>query len=123
MKYTKIKFLMLLLLLIGIAGSILFFPVNINNRYTCLGDKIVAHHQQRLNELDSLEKDMIHHVNISGQSNHHDLLMQKYVYPFGIFWWLSLGVVSLGIYMLFYRGCKNYKSTNKIVQLKNKEKK
>ena len=122
MKYTKIKFLMLLFLIIGIAGSILFFPVNIKDRYTCLGHKLMNNQPQEFNKLDSHKNSMIHPTTTSDQADHHNLLLQKYVYPFGIFWWLSVGVVSLGIYMLFYRRSNNRKRKYKIVHLKNKEK-
>jgi hypothetical protein len=116
MKSTKVKFLILLLLIIGIAGSILFFPVNIKNRHTCLGHKLMNNQQQELNKLDSDQNSMIHHTITSGHEGHQSLLLQRYVYPFGIFWWLSLGTVFGVIYLLFYRRNSNYTNKHKIIQ-------
>lgn len=68
-----------LLLGIGILGTVFFFPINMNNQYTCLYHRMVS----------------------PGHSYpHHPIdILQEYVTPFGLLWWGSLLLTALGIYL------------------------
>jgi hypothetical protein len=90
---TKGKWLMkktIVLLLFGIAGSLLFFPLRINQSRTCLMDfRENGRPQARSHDLHS--------------ESMRDTIAQKYILPFGLLWWLSLTIAYLSTRKLVQR--------------------
>ena len=70
----------MLLLSFGVLGGIFFFPMNIENQYTCL-----------YHRLFSPEHSYTH--------SHYDLV-SHYVAPFGLLWWGSLFLIAFSVYRL-----------------------
>lgn len=81
--------LIFLLLFISIAGAVLFFPVNIQDQYTCLYHRLFSPGHTFLHSAGD---------DIS-QTGKEDLL-HRYLSSFGLLWWGSLLLTSLSIYSL-----------------------
>lgn len=81
--------ILLLLLAAGIAGAVLFFPVNINNKYTCL-----------YHRLFSPGHSYPHAAGADISQTQKEDLLHRYLSPFGLLWWGSLLLTALSIYSL-----------------------
>lgn len=80
---------MFLLLAAGIAGAVLFFPVNIQDQYTCL-----------YHRLFSPEHSYTHSTGVDISQTQEEDLLRHYLSPFGLLWWGSLLLTALSIYSL-----------------------
>lgn len=76
---SKIHISIALLFGIGILGAVFYFPVNIDNQYTCL-----------FHRLFSPDHSYVH--------SHTDIV-EHYVTSFGFMWWGSLILLALSIYL------------------------
>ena len=74
------KFITLILtfLGIGLVGSVMFFPVNMDSQYTCLFHRLV--HEGH------------------SYAYPHDTIVQHYITTFGFLWWGSLILLAGSIY-------------------------
>jgi len=80
----------MVLLVIGMAGSILFFPMRINEQRSCLMDSFV-------NAGTSAEFHADHdHTGM-------EVMAQKYIFPYGLLWWLSVAITYFSIRSLTKR--------------------
>jgi len=76
----KISIVIVLLLGIGILGAIFFFPMNINNQYTCLYHRLFSPDHS--------------------YAHAYDNIVQHYIASFGFLWWGSLTLIAVSIYAL-----------------------
>jgi hypothetical protein len=92
-------FYLLILLSIGILGSIFFFPINFNNQYTCLYHRIFApeHHNYEVMGTDDLVLSV--KKNYENEEIHSELI-KKYIVPFGFVWWSSLAIIVFAFFLL-----------------------
>ena len=98
MKFTS---LIIIITGLGLIASLMFFPFNFRDQYTCL--------YHRLFSASTPVKDvsMSHHAGMSAadhigaQHQHGSALIDRYVKNYAIFWWLGLFLTGGGIY--FYR--------------------
>jgi len=95
-RIRKITIVILLLLGMGILGVVVFFPVNINNQYTCL-----------YHRLFSPEHSYPHTSGVNITSIQKEILLNRYLTPFGLLWWGSLLLTALSIYGLKRQASKN----------------
>ena len=94
MKNKKSKYILsLLLLIIGIAGIIVCFPVKIDEEYTCICDRMLSKPS-----------------GITPES--FTLLVERFFFPFAFMWWGSiLAAVLSGVYLMrITRDSKDVKS-------------
>ncbi len=100
---------------IGFLGAVFFFPVNINNQYTCLYHRLTStksHHPRNSNQTkESMEmmrenqNNLIHsqqsdvNENDKTYADESDAL-GHYVIPFGFLWWGSLMIIAFSIFEL-----------------------
>ncbi|WP_456443493.1 hypothetical protein [Caldithrix abyssi] len=70
------------MILLGILGGILFFPLPIDGKFTCFFHRMALPSQTIAAE------------------DHGKQLVDYYVHRFSFFWWGSLLLVSAGIYLL-----------------------
>lgn len=104
----KINYSLLSLMMMAFIGGILFFPVNIKNKYSCLyhyyfspssneviifnlSDSAGVVEQENIENMSSLDESKCEYI----QSR----LLTDYLVPYGILWWLSLGVLVVVIYL------------------------
>jgi len=92
------KQLIWIILIISALGGILFFPVNLNNEFTCLFHHIIESGGDKHTEL----------VSVMGHGSEE--LLNQYLVPYGLFWWFSLGILALALIQLF----RNRKLTEKL---------
>jgi hypothetical protein len=103
----------LLVLGLGLLGGTLFFPMNMNDRFTCLYHRLFSPDHSYLastindirveenNVVDmAMHTDQIHRMQREQEEAIHDALLEEYVIPFGILWWASLITFAAGIYWL-----------------------
>ena len=93
MKNKKSKYILsLLLLIIGVAGIIIFFPAKMDGEYTCICDRMLGKPS-----------------GITPAS--FTLLVERFFFPFAFMWWGSiLLAVSSGVYLTrMVRGSNNKK--------------
>lgn len=103
----------ILVLGLGLLGGTLFFPMNMNNRFTCLYHRLFSPDHSYLastindtrveeNKAGEIAKhtDQIHRMQREQEETVHDALLGEYVIPFGILWWASLITFAAGIYWL-----------------------
>jgi len=107
-------------ILITCLGTIIFFPLNINGKYTCIFHRIFDHSHPVLIDL-SPENGHIHILDIDptvGENNtlrdqgdnnsteqemimasHGSVLLDKYLDEYAFRWWASIGFLALSIMM------------------------
>ncbi|NIT99579.1 MAG: hypothetical protein GWN01_01125, partial [Nitrosopumilaceae archaeon] len=109
----KTKAFIIILLVLGIPGTVVFFPVNIDNRYTCLYHRLFIPHHLNPHSSDSSIANSHRQIVNPGSLTHHrrltkeeepveisyDEIMARYVTPFGFLWWGSLLLVATGVYV------------------------
>jgi len=106
----KHKFWILFFLGFGIAGTVLFFPVNIHNQYTCLYHRFIHRHSQKeaIGSVPSSifnkranDNNLEEPGDTSSERLDHDTLTRHYVFSFGLLWWASLLLVGFSFYRFF----------------------
>jgi len=109
MDLGKINYSLISLMMMGLMGGILFFPVNIKNQYSCLYHCYLSPSRNEVITFDLLDTvEMVEPENIRTMSsleerNLEDIqsrLLANYLVPYGILWWLSLGLLIVVIYLL-----------------------
>lgn len=79
MKVNKIG---LMLVLVGVVGTVLFFPWKLENGRTCMAQRY------------------IHGEGLQAEGNsmmeHGHSLARYYVFHYGLFWWVSMGLIITG---------------------------
>ena len=97
---------------LGIAGIIAFFPFNFDNTYTCLAHRYVKGDNSTCcgKNPEMIHSDQNHAVDSHSGASHH--LMQHYLVPFAFLWWTSIGIVFLQVRNLA-RQRKRLKSRHK----------
>lgn len=84
----------------GILGSIMFFPVNLNGKHTCLSDRLLSYFSRSLEENSFHQReDTYPKYNVNNHLSGNHLILQKYILPYGICWWVFLGILGTGIYL------------------------
>lgn len=97
------KPLLLLLLAIGLAGAVVFFPFNIENRYTCLYHRLLEPEHGIIHAGSAADGARSESVAGNGQFStldHHGDLLAGYLSPFGFAWWGSLALTAFAAYAL-----------------------
>lgn len=79
--------IIIIALILGAIGTILFCPIKMESGDTCLFHRIFGEDIKYIpDHVPSMEK--------------AHLMLQRYLVPFGLVWWLSLGVLVLSVYQL-----------------------
>lgn len=81
-------------LIIGLLGMVLFFPYKFHNGQTCIIDRWLNHPIQ-------------HETTISFETRLH-----RYVLPYGLLWWSSIGLVVVELLRTRYPRNRFLKHTN-----------
>lgn len=79
--------IIIIALILGAIGTILFCPMKMESGATCLFHRIKGAEIKYIPD----------HVHSMERSH---LMLQRYLVPFGLAWWLSLGVFVLSLYQL-----------------------
>lgn len=91
MKLRNTKILLLgMVIIIAFSGSIFFFPMNIDGKYTCLYHRLIDHSHPLTDVMISDHK----------MNHHHSTLLSNYLHLYALPWWISIGLVSLCIYLV-----------------------
>lgn len=94
MKNKKVKYIVsILFLLIGISGTIIFFPAKMDEEYTCICDRMLGRSSGVM-------------------PASFTLLVERFFFPFAFMWWGSiLAAVLSGVYLMrIARDSKDVKS-------------
>lgn len=118
---SKIKYL-IIGIVITTFGTVLFFPLTIEGRYTCFFHRIfnhshpvsetnvLDHHQKESAELTNSGNHDLHNSvseNDKNNTSHHgSVLLDNYLHQYAFPWWASVGLLALGVY-LFLKQKKN----------------
>ncbi len=100
MKIKKHR-IVIFMLVIGALGTILFFPVNIQNRYTCVFHRLIG--QEEMSKVVSLMNSEGVHYSSQHQDSAdfmesvHYHLHHRYMATFGMFWWISLLILLVSL--------------------------
>lgn len=101
-KSNRWRAVFLLVSLAGITGTILFFPVQLDGRYTCYYHRIFdEHHPVRNHESDVSERNMMHRqkgVSEPDLHEHSDIFLEKYIKSYVGLWWGSIALIVLSYY-------------------------
>jgi len=98
-----IKRLSVFFLIAGITGAVVFFPFNFNDRYTCLYHRVcnpaqpvssTPHHRHQ-----AAAPENILDANPAGHHLAANSLIPHYLNHFAFFWWASLLVVGLWLFL------------------------
>lgn len=90
-KRFRKKNILFLLLAAGIAGAVLFFPVNIQDQYTCLYHRLFSPGHSYPHSAGA---------DIDISQTQQENLLNRYLSPFGLLWWGSLLLTAISIYSL-----------------------
>ena len=100
-----VKRLSVFFLLIGFAGAVLFFPFNMNNRYTCLYHRLFCETDPVYSGHGPiLGPQPLNHAAMPYQAMHgpqENALIPHYLKHFAFYWWGSL--LLAGICLLLFR--------------------
>jgi hypothetical protein len=97
------RILVYLLMFSGAVGTILFFPINLDGNHTCLYQQVFAK-ESGIHPQTSLYSSILDSNNQKSQDRskeypiHQKQPLDKYVIPYGLSWWASLGLVGMGIF-------------------------
>ena len=95
--------LSLFFLVVGLAGTVVFFPFNFNDRYPCLYQRMfcrqeqVATVQHQLHEQTTDEKTMPEQQ--AGHMHHANALIPHYLKNYASYWWGSMLLVGLCLFL------------------------
>ena len=112
---TKIIYLSMLLL-IASAGTIFFFPMNIDGKYTCFYHRLFDHthpvseasgpkqHDEGRQDLSisaghSLRSKVME-IDEINPSHHNSDLLDTYLHQYALPWWASVGLLAFTIYLI-----------------------
>ncbi|NQV30041.1 MAG: hypothetical protein HQ508_04060 [Candidatus Marinimicrobia bacterium] len=105
-KKNGFKFLSMLAILVGMSGAILFFPINMDEKYTCIFERIVPYSRvDRDNSAVSVEG-VTHLESVVLKIGNDSITPKKtspfhhYISSYSIWWWGSLALLGLGAYKL-----------------------
>jgi hypothetical protein len=71
----------------------LFFPVNINDSYTCLSHRLLSQEKNHFSQDEHSEFDAASIHRKKSVDSHH--LVKTYLLPYALLWWVSIGIVFL----------------------------
>jgi len=86
-KFIIKKEILIVFILIGFFGSILFCPVKMESGKTCLFHKLLSGNVEQISEQIPI-----------AEKNH--LTLKRYLIPFGFFWWFSIILFISSFYYL-----------------------
>jgi len=130
---SKIKYL-IIGIVITTSGTVFFFPVTIDGRYTCVFHRIFDHSHPVSNVVNgegvhihsevNNQSDNSHSLNTDRNINreteskinhttHGSVLLDKYLETYAFLWWLSVGLLALSIFM--------WLNLNKKIKIKQSE--
>ena len=79
--------IIIIALILGAMGTILFCPMKMDSGETCLFHRFFGQDIKHIpDHVPSMER--------------AHLMLQRYLVPFGLAWWLSLGMLVLSMYQL-----------------------
>ena len=112
---SKINYLVIGIVITTL-GTVFFFPLTIDGRYTCFFHRIFNHTHpvsdinamdQQQEEKTELSKSGNHdlHNQLSGNdknntSHHGSMLLDNYLHQYAFPWWASIGLLALCIYLV-----------------------
>lgn len=111
MKRNGLKIWGSLILLLGIAGAVLFFPVRIGGNHTCLYHRIIDAHPSYYSGNGRLPTDTGHRDETAID---HSELLKHYLVPFGVLWWSSLSVVGVVVFVFVRRKSDDEELKNRV---------
>lgn len=86
------KYFFILIISLGIAGIVFFFPMRIEDGYTCLFHFKFAHNSP-------VEKVFFNGTNGEGESQAvSGMFIKEYIHNWAFLWWLSIIFVGIGSY-------------------------
>jgi hypothetical protein len=116
---SKINYLVISIMITA-SGTVFFFPLNIDGKYTCFYHRIFDHSHPVSNEAN-LEHRHIHSEDLNQTENknstpndkknnddsrnkvigthYRSVLLENYLHQYAFVWWLSLGLLALSIFM------------------------
>jgi hypothetical protein len=107
-------------ILITTLGTVFFFPLNIDGRYTCLYHRIFDHshpvskevnfenryiHPQDFDQSENKSSTVDDRENSDNTENnminthHRSVLLENYLNQYAFAWWLSIGLLAFSIFM------------------------
>lgn len=99
-----LRILVYLLICSGVVGTVLFFPINLGDEHTCLYHRVfvkksgirpqTSRYSSILESNDQASQDRSKEHMV-----HQRQLLDKYVIPYGISWWGSLGLIGIGFFV------------------------
>jgi len=84
----------------GIAGGVIFFPIQLDDKYTCLYHRFMdGEHPVR--EFTTKNALLMHEQHPTGDHDHNvhsQMLLERYLLYYAIFWWGCIGLIVYTIY-------------------------
>lgn len=90
------------LIFVGVAGTILFFPFNMHQKYTCLyhrlfqANRALRHNSASENQLVDRPARSVENA----EHEHSKEVIESYIHHFAFFWWGSFLLVLGGLYLM-----------------------
>jgi len=132
------RYILVFGILISGLGAVVFFPLNINEQYTCIFHQIFDHSHPVFNVVGQ-DDDHVHTTNVGGtgrikskqnaegygsggeneisDGSHDSLLLDKYLDQYAILWWTNVGLLALSIFVLINLNRKiKYKKSGYVTQ-------
>ena len=99
------------ILIMGLAGFILFFPYKFGNNHSCLAHKYLKSNLPECCLKQNISDHADHSIetDINPVANHH--LLSHYIFPFAFLWWASIGLLVIQI--------RNIKNKHKRLKMRN----
>jgi hypothetical protein len=109
---SKINYLVISIMITA-SGTVFFFPLNIDGKYTCFYHRIFDHsnlehrhiHSEDLNQTENKNSTPNDKKNNDDSRNkvigthYRSVLLENYLHQYAFVWWLSVGLLALSIFM------------------------
>lgn len=96
----KSKYVIIIFMILGLFGGLLFFPVQLSDGYTCF--------YHRIFDNDHPAMFHAHHAKMQDINAADHQLIDMYINTYAWFWWGSLAMIAFTIYRLkFFKSRKN----------------
>ena len=113
---SKSKYFLIIILFLGITGGLLFFPVMMDNGYTCYYHRFIDTkrpvEEKMVYDGQTDGHVQINHSSAAGTMEHHGSeMLDRYLASYALLWWGSLALLVLSLFAL-----KRYKNNLKMTR-------
>ena len=113
------KYLIMLMLVLGLAGSVFFFPLQMDDQSSCCYERMFGGNENctcRKEANDQSQHELAMNAtgeNAAGMHQHGSELLDSYLHHYAFPWWISVGLLAAGCFLWIREKDKRQKTKDK----------